>query len=318
MRSSAAVLRAARRLISKIRHSSSHLLAVQHLEPAAQSAKQEGKHGAHARSALNLAGFIGLGALVVGARVGTALALSEEEEGLPPPSYPWPHKGVLSGYDHPSIRRGFQVYQQVCSQCHSSTLITFGDLVGVSHTENEAKAMAAEVEVVDGPNEEGEMYLRPGRLNDHLPSPCPNEQAARAANEGAYPPDLSCIAKARHHGHDYIFALLTGYRDPPAGVKVREGLHYNPYFPGGAIVMPPMLKDGGVEYDDGAPPVVSQMAKDVTCFLAWAAEPELEERKLMGIKWIFIMVVLYLETIFFKRFMWAPYKVRKLIVDVVN
>ncbi|KAJ0639378.1 putative cytochrome c1, cytochrome c-like domain superfamily [Helianthus annuus] len=148
-------------------------------------------------------------------------------------------------------------------------------------TEEETKAMAAEIEVVDGPNDEAEMFTRPGKLSDRFPQPYENEQAARFANGGAYPPDLSLITKARHNGQNYVFALLTGYRDPPAGVSIREGLHYNPYFPGGAIAMPKMFNDGAVEYEDGTPATEAQMGKDVVSFLSWAAEPEMEERKLV-------------------------------------
>ncbi|KAF8378134.1 hypothetical protein HHK36_029471 [Tetracentron sinense] len=210
----------------------------------------------------------------------TIASADEAEHGLECPSYPWPHKGILSSYDHSSIRRGQQVYQQVCASCHSMSLLSYRDLVGVAYTEEETKAMAAEIEVVDGPNDEGEMFTRPGKLSDRFPQPYANEQAARFANGGAYPPDLSLITKARHNGQNYVFALLTGYRDPPAGVSIREGLHYNPYFPGGAIAMPKMLIDGAIEYEDGTPATESQMGKDVVTFLSWAAEPEMEERKL--------------------------------------
>ncbi|KAK3413034.1 hypothetical protein EUGRSUZ_I01668 [Eucalyptus grandis] len=217
---------------------------------------------------------------------GTVASADEAEHGLECPNYPWPHKGILSSYDHASIRRGHQVYQQVCASCHSMSLISYRDLVGVAYTEEEVKAMAAEIEVEDGPNDEGEMFTRPGKLSDRFPQPYSNEAAARFANGGAYPPDLSLITKARHNGQNYVFALLTGYRDPPAGVAIREGLHYNPYFPGGAIAMPKMLNDGAVEYEDGTSATEAQMGKDVVTFLSWAAEPEMEERKLMGFKWI--------------------------------
>ncbi|KAH9311836.1 hypothetical protein KI387_026871, partial [Taxus chinensis] len=218
-----------------------------------------------------VSGFFGFACIV---------SADETEHGLECPSYPWPHRGILSSYDHASIRRGQQVYQQVCASCHSMSLVTYRDLIGVAYTEEEAKSLAAEIEVVDGPNDEGEMFTRPGKTSDRFPNPYPNEQAARFANGGAYPPDLSLITKARHNGQNYVFALLTGYRDPPAGVSIREGLHYNPYFPGGAIAMPKMLNDGAVEYEDGTPATESQMAKDVVTFLTWAAEPEMEERKL--------------------------------------
>ncbi|CAO1942962.1 unnamed protein product [Urochloa humidicola] len=199
------------------------------------------------------------------------------------------------------IRRGHQVYQQVCASCHSMSLISYRDLVGVAYTEEETKAMAAEIEVVDGPNDEGEMFTRPGKLSDRFPQPYANEQAARYANGGAYPPDLSLITKARHNGQNYVFALLTGYRDPPAGVSIREGLHYNPYFPGGAIAMPKMLMDGAVEYEDGTPATEAQMGKDVVSFLSWAAEPEMEERKLMGVKWIFLLSLALLQAAYYRR-----------------
>ncbi|VAI74939.1 unnamed protein product [Triticum turgidum subsp. durum] len=203
------------------------------------------------------AGLRALALLGVGASgllsFGTIASADEAEHGLAAAEYPWPHAGILSSYDHASIRRGHQVYQQVCASCHSMSLISYRDLVGVAYTEEETKAMAAEIEVVDGPNDEGEMFTRPGKLSDRFPQPYPNEQAARFANGGAYPPDLSLITKARHDGQNYVFALLTGYHDPPAGVQIREGLHYNPYFPGGAIAMPKMLMDGAIEYEDGTP-----------------------------------------------------------------
>ncbi|GER47478.1 cytochrome c1 heme protein [Striga asiatica] len=189
---------------------------------------------------------------------------------------------------------------------------------GVAYTEEETKAMAAEIEVVDGPNDEGEMFTRPGKLSDRFPQPYANEQAARFANGGAYPPDLSLITKARHDGQNYVFALLTGYRDPPAGISIREGLHYNPYFPGGAIAMPKMLNDGAVEYEDGTPATEAQMGKDVVSFLSWAAEPEMEERKLMGFKWIFVLSLALLQAGYYRRLKWSVLKSRKLVLDVVN
>ncbi|CAN4079126.1 unnamed protein product [Withania somnifera] len=248
----------------------------------------------------------------------TVASADEAEHGLECPSYPWPHAGILSSYDHASIRRGHQVYQQVCASCHSMSLVSYRDLVGVAYTEEEVKSIAAEIEVEDGPNDEGEMFTRPGKLSDRFPQPYPNEAAARFANGGAYPPDLSLITKARHNGQNYVFALLTGYRDPPAGVSIREGLHYNPYFPGGAIAMPKMLNDGAVEYEDGTPATEAQMGKDVVSFLTWAAEPEMEERKLMGFKWIFVLSLALLQAAYYRRLRWSVLKSRKLVLDVVN
>jgi len=242
----------------------------------------------------------------------------EAEHGLASAQYPWPHNGVFSSYDHASIRRGHMVYQQVCAACHSVSLLHYRDLVGVAYTEEEAKEMAADNEVVDGPDDTGEMFDRPAKLSDPLPRPYANEEGARYANGGAYPPDLSLITKARHDGQNYVFSLLLGYRDPPAGVSVREGLYYNPYFPGGAIAMPKMLADEGVEYDDGTPATESQMAKDVVTFLAWAAEPEHDERKLMGIKWIFVLSLVLIQAVYYKRLKFAPLKSSRVIVDAVN
>lgn len=174
------------------------------------------------------------GALAAAAATATSVALAsgEAEHGMHPPQFPWSHEGPFSSYDHASIRRGHQVYQQVCAACHSLERIHFRELVGVCYTEDEAKALAADAEIEDGPNEEGEPFTRPGKLADAFPSPYKNEEAARFTNGGAYPPDLSVMTKARHDGQNYLFSLLLGYRDPPAGVEVREGLYYNPYFPG--------------------------------------------------------------------------------------
>lgn len=260
---------------------------------------------------------VGLGGAVLGGSAVVASA-DEAEHGLHAPQYPWPHEGFFSSYDHRAIRRGSQVYQQVCATCHSLNQIHYRNLVGVAYTEDEVKEMALDVEVTDGPNDEGEMFERPGKLSDKLPQPYPNEEAARFANGGAYPPDLSLITKARHDGQNYVFALLMGYRDPPEGVEVREGLYYNPYFPGGAIAMPKMLNDEGVEYDDGTPATEAQQAKDVVTFLAWAAEPEADDRKLMGVKWLTALSLVLVTAIYYKRWKWAPLKSRRVIVDVVN
>nr|GAT42928.1 predicted protein [Mycena chlorophos] len=239
----------------------------------------------------------------------------DSDEGLHPPAYPWPHKGLFDTFDHASIRRGYQVYREVCAACHSLDRIAWRNLVGVSHTVDEVKAMAEEVEYQDGPNDEGEMFMRPGKLADYMPPPYPNEEAARAGNAGALPPDLSLIVKARHGGADYIFALLTGYVDPPAGVEVREGMNYNPFFPGGAIGMARVLFDGLVEFEDGTPATTSQMAKDVVTFLNWAAEPEHDERKKNGIKAVILFSALTLISLYVKRFKWTPIKNRKIIYD---
>ncbi|KAF8310092.1 hypothetical protein DL93DRAFT_2099628 [Clavulina sp. PMI_390] len=244
--------------------------------------------------------------------LGDVSASSPAEHGLHPAAYPWSHAGYFDTFDHASIRRGFQVYREVCAACHSLDRIAWRNLVGVSHSADEARVLAEEVEYTDGPNDQGENFQRPGKLSDYLPPPYPNEEAARASNAGALPPDLSLIIKARHGGADYVFSLLTGYVDAPAGVEIREGLNYNPYFPGGAIAMARVLFDGVVEYPDGTPATTTQMAKDVSTFLSWAAEPEHDERKKMGLKAVIVMSGLWAMSIWIKRFKWAPIKSRKL------
>jgi len=218
---------------------------------------------------------------------------------------------LLDSFDHASIRRGYTVYRDVCAACHSLDRIAWRNLVGVSHTADQARALAEEVEYEDGPNDQGEMFQRPGKLSDYFSPPYPNEEAARAANGGALPPDLSLIIKARHGGADYVYSLLTGYVDPPAGVEIREGLNYNPYFPGGAIAMARLLYDGVVEYEDGTPATTSQMAKDVVTFLSWAAEPEHDERKKMGLQAVIILSALAALSLSMKRFKWTNIKNRK-------
>ncbi|KAM9524922.1 cytochrome c1, heme protein, mitochondrial-like isoform 2-T2 [Salvelinus alpinus] len=231
---------------------------------------------------------------------------------LHPPNYPWTHNGMLSALDHGSIRRGYQVYKQVCSACHSMEYLAFRNLVGVSHTEAEVKVLAEEIEVVDGPDESGEMFTRPGKLSDYFPKPYPNPEAARAANGGALPPDLSYIVSARHGGEDYVFSLLTGYCEPPAGVEVREGLYYNPYFPGQAIGMAPPIYNEVLEFEDGTPATMSQVAKDVCTFLRWAAEPEHDQRKRMGLKLLMGSAILVPLVYYMKRHRWSVLKSRKI------
>uniref|UniRef100_A0A8C7H099 Cytochrome c1, heme protein, mitochondrial n=1 Tax=Oncorhynchus kisutch TaxID=8019 RepID=A0A8C7H099_ONCKI len=231
---------------------------------------------------------------------------------LHPPNYPWTHSGMLSALDHGSIRRGYQVYKQVCSACHSMEYLAFRNLVGVSHTEAEVKVLAEEIEVVDGPDESGEMFTRPGKLSDYFPKPYSNPEAARAANGGALPPDLSYIVNARHGGEDYVFSLLTGYCEPPAGVEVREGLYYNPYFPGQAIGMAPPIYNEILEFEDGTPATMSQVAKDVCTFLRWAAEPEHDQRKRMGLKLLMGSAILVPLVYYMKRHRWSVLKSRKI------
>ncbi|XP_069740669.1 cytochrome c1, heme protein, mitochondrial isoform X2 [Narcine bancroftii] len=255
-----------------------------------------------------------LGLLAAG---GSALAITLHrsvyaELELHPPSYPWSHGGFLSSLDHASVRRGYQVYKEVCAACHSMEYLAFRNLVGVTHTEEQAKALAEEIEVLDGPDENGEMFTRPGKLSDYFPRPYPNSEAARAANNGALPPDLSYIANARHGGEDYIFTLLVGYCDPPAGISLREDLYYNPYFPGQAIGMAPPIYDEAVEFEDGTPATMSQIAKDVCTFLRWSSEPEHDQRKRMGLKALMISALLFPLLYYMKKHRWSVLKSRKI------
>jgi ubiquinol-cytochrome c reductase cytochrome c1 subunit len=191
--------------------------------------------------------------------------------------------------------------------------LSYRHLVGVSHTEAEAKAEAAEIEVTDGPDDTGTMFTRAGKLTDRMPSPYLNEEAARDANSGALPPDMTLITKARHDGQNYVFSLVTGYSDPPEGVVIKGNLHYNKYFPGGAIAMARNLYDGVVEYEDGTPATTSQMAKDVTTFLSWAAEPEMEDRKLLGIKGLILTAGLVGFSWYWKRYKWSLLKTARFV-----
>ncbi|XP_078542756.1 cytochrome c1, heme protein, mitochondrial-like [Lissotriton helveticus] len=256
-----------------------------------------------------------LGVLAAGG-AGLALALHRSVKAsdleLHPPKYPWSHNGPFSALDHSSVRRGYQVYKQVCAACHSMEYLAFRNLVGVSHTEAEAKALAEECEVIDGPDESGNMFTRPGKLSDYFPKPYPNDEASRAANNGSLPPDLSYIVNARHGGEDYVFSLLTGYCDAPTGVTIQEGLHYNPYFPGQAIGMAAPIYNEILEFEDGTTATMSQVAKDVCTFLRWAAEPEHDQRKRMGLKVLMIGAILIPVVYYLKRHKWSVMKSRKI------
>merc|ERR1711977_406897 len=248
---------------------------------------------------------------------GTELhAMTPAEEGLHATKYPWVHAGWTKTFDHQALRRGFQVYQEVCASCHSLSRIPYRTLVGTVLTVDEAKALAEANEYEGEPDEQGETTMRPGKLADYIPSPYKNEEAARFANNGALPPDLSLIVKARHGGCNYIFDLLTGYpEEPPAGAVVAPGMNFNPYFPGTGIAMARVLYDGLVEYEDGTPASTSQMAKDVVEFLNWAAEPEMDDRKKMGMKVLVVTSVLWAMSVWVKRYKWAWLKSRKLAYD---
>lgn len=256
-----------------------------------------------------------LGLAAAAALTGSALAQEGESGGGHgselPPLLSWSFSGPFGTYDPAQLQRGFKIYREVCSACHGLRFVAFRNLAepgGLDYTPEQAAVVAAEYQVTDGPNDEGEMFQRPAKLSDRFPSPFPNEQAARAANGGAAPPDLSLMAKARsiergfpwfildaftqnqQLGPDYIHGILTGYADPPEGTPAGQpGLHYNKYFPGHWIAMPKPLSDGQVTYEDGTPTTVDQYAKDVSAFLMWTAEPHLDARKRLG-----FMVVIFL------------------------
>ncbi|KAI9674411.1 MAG: cytochrome c1 [Caeruleum heppii] len=243
-------------------------------------------------------------------------AMTPQEEGLHATKYPWEHEKLWKTFDHQALRRGFQVYREVCSSCHSLSRIPWRSLVGSTHTVDEAKVMAEENEYDTEPNDEGEIEKRPGKLSDYIPSPYKNDEMARAANNGALPPDLSLMVKARHGGCNYIFSLLTGYpEENPPGATVPAGLNFNPYFPGTGIAMARVLYDGLVDYEDGTPATTSQMAKDVVEFLNWSAEPEMDQRKFMGWKVMAIGSVLFALSVWVKRYKWSPVKTRKIVYN---
>ena len=227
---------------------------------------------------------------------------------LPPlPHQEWSFDGVFGVFDRAGQQRGFQVYKEVCSVCHPVKYLYFRDLAEIGYSEDEVKAVAASYQVTDPqPNDQGQMYQRPGRPSDPIPSPFPNEQAARAANNGALPPDLSMIVKARPGGPDYVYGILTGYRDPPPGFTMLEGMQYNEYFPGHQIKMPPPLSDDALTYADGTKATMPQMAHDVVSFLSWAAEPNLEVRHRTGFKVLLFLIVAVGVFYAAKRKIWAP------------
>ena len=220
----------------------------------------------------------------------------------------WSFKGVTGKFDRASLQRGYQVYTEVCASCHSMNLVSYrnlGEPGGPEFSVEQVKAIAANFEVEDGPNSDGEMFTRPGRPSDKFVSPYPNVQAATAANGGAYPPDMSVLVKARKGGSDYIYSVLMGYEDPPAGFELEEGVYYNKYMDGQKIKMSNPLSEGIVTYADGTQATQAQMAKDVTTFLTWTAEPHLETRHKMGVKVIIFLTIFTLLVYLSMRRIWS-------------
>jgi cytochrome c1 len=254
----------------------------------------------------------------------SALPAARAQEDAPPRQR-WSFAGPFGMYDQAQLQRGFKIYREVCSTCHSLKLLAFRNLAdpgGPNFTEAQATAVASEYQVQAGPNDQGQMFERPGRLADYFPPPFPNDEAARAAMGGALPPDMSVLAKARGYewgfpwfildaftqyqedGPDYIHAILNGYTNPPAGFTLPPGAQYNKYFPGHAIGMPKPLSDGQVEYTDGTPTTVDQYGKDIAAFLMWAAEPTLDARKRLGFQVMIFLIVLSGLLYFTKKRVW--------------
>ena len=220
----------------------------------------------------------------------------------------WSFKGITGKFDRSSLQRGYQVYTEVCASCHSMNLVSYrnlGEPGGPEFSVDQVKAIAANFEVEDGPNADGDMFTRPGRPSDKFVSPYPNVQAATAANGGAYPPDMSVLVKARKGGSNYIYSVLMGYEDPPAGFELEDGVYYNKYMDGKKINMSNPLSEGIVTYSDGTAATEAQMAKDVTTFLTWTAEPHLETRHKMGVKVLIFLTIFSLLVYLSMKRIWS-------------
>ena len=234
---------------------------------------------------------------------GTAVSIAAEAEH--PEAQDWQFTGPFGKFDVAAIQRGLQVYLEVCSACHGLNQIAYRNLLDLGFNADVVKAIAAEYEVTDGPDDNGDMFERPARPSDKFVLPFANEKAARASNNGAFPTDLSLLAKAHPAGPDYIFAILTGFDDPPEKVELGDGMNYNPYFSGKQIAMAQPLFEDSVEYSDDTKATVEQMAWDVANFLHWTAEPEMEDRKRIGWKVVLFLLVLSALLYATKRKVWS-------------
>tara|TARA_B100001540_G_scaffold297295_1_gene299771 strand:+ start:892 stop:1671 length:780 start_codon:yes stop_codon:yes gene_type:complete len=220
----------------------------------------------------------------------------------------WSFNGLFGKFDRGSLQRGYQVYSEVCAACHSMKYLSYRNLSekgGPEFSVEQAKAIAASFEITDGPNADGEMFTRPGKLSDKFLMPYENDKAAQAANGGAYPPDMSVLVKARGGGANYIYSLLLGYEDPPSGMTLDDGVYYNKYMYGNQIKMAAPLSEGLIEYGDGTEASIEQMSKDVTTFLMWAAEPHLEARHRLGFKAIVYLIILTALVYFSMKKIWS-------------
>jgi ubiquinol-cytochrome c reductase cytochrome c1 subunit len=222
----------------------------------------------------------------------------------------WSFNGIFGTFDRASLQRGYQVYQEVCSGCHSVQHLSYRNLSeegGPEFSIEEAKKIASQFEVEDGPNSDGEMFLRPGKLSDKFVKPYPNVEASTAANGGAYPPDMSVLAKARVGGANYIYSLLLGYDEAPVGFELDEGVYYNKYMSGNKIKMSEPISDGIVEYSDGTEATKEQITKDITAFLVWSSEPHLESQHKMGFKAIIYLIILITLVYMSKNKVWSQF-----------
>ena len=251
-------------------------------------------------------------AFAVSAAVALALGaagIARAQDNTETPKLPhqeWSFEGVFGTYDQAALQRGFQVYKEVCAACHPVKHLYFRDLTDLGYNEDQVKGIAAQYQVTDGPNDQGDMYQRPAKPSDPIPGPFANDQAARAANNGALPPDLSLIVKAREGGPDYVYGILNGFKQAPADFKMQPNMNYNEYFPGHQIAMPPPLTaDGQLTYADGTKATIPQMAHDVVTFLSWASEPNLNDRHRMGAKVILFLVIAAGVLYATKRRIWA-------------
>jgi ubiquinol-cytochrome c reductase cytochrome c1 subunit len=248
-----------------------------------------------AAAALIGVGVVGMAAL--------APAFGEDEPSLK--HLDWSFYGIFGTYDRAALQRGFEIVNDVCSNCHSFHQLYYRDLEGIGLSASDVKALAAANQVTDGPNDQGAMFKRPGKPSDPFKAPFPNEQAARAANNGALPPDLSLIIKAREGGPDYVYGILTGFTKTPSGFHMNTGMNYNDVFPGHQIAMPQPLQDDSVTYNDGTKATIDQEAHDVVTFLTWLSNPELEERHRMGVKVLIFLVIFTGVLYMVKRKVWA-------------
>jgi ubiquinol-cytochrome c reductase cytochrome c1 subunit len=241
------------------------------------------------------------GALLIPAIVTPAFA---QHGGAELAKQEWSFEGPFGTFDKASAQRGFQVYKEVCAACHSMKQVYYRNLAGIGLSDEQIKAIAAEVDVPTI-GDDGQPAERKGLPSDHFKAPYPNEKAARAGNNGAYPPDQSVLLKAREGGPDYIYALLTGYSEPPAGMKMGDGMNYNKVMAGNQIAMAAPLSDNRVEYTDGTKATLEQQARDVTTFLAYVANPENDARKHLGVKVILFLAALTVVTYGVKRQVWS-------------